>query len=224
MEKILISQKLNKDMEKQIAEFIGIMLGDGNLGRYKSKVNSKIKTQHRIRISLDSRNKNYIKYVINLIKEILKIEPKVHYKKNENVADIGVYRKDTFFWLRDKIGLKESPKWNNMEIPKKYFQERFYPFILKGLFDTDGSLTIFKNNGILYPRIEIKICPSPTQKQIIKILNNLRFNYRIQNLDKGKIRVRISGVKELQKWFKLIGSANIIHIEKANKFIKKKVL
>lgn len=95
---------------------------------------------------------------------------------------------------------------------------------MKGLFDTDDSVTIFKNNGILYPRIEIKICPSPAQKQFIEILNRLNFKYRIQNLDKGKIRIRISGIKELKKWFELIGSSNIVHIEKANKFLNKKVL
>ena len=55
MEKILISQKLNKDKvininmkEGKIAEFVGIMLGDGNLGIYKTKAGDKTKIQHRI--------------------------------------------------------------------------------------------------------------------------------------------------------------------------------
>ena len=221
MEKILTSRKLINLMDEKIAEFIGIMLGDGNLGRYKSKVGDKIKIQHRIRISLDSRNKNYIQYVIQLIKDVLEVEPKIHYKKNENVADVRIYRKDKFFWLKDEIGLNESPKWNKMEIPKKYSKGKSSLPILRGLFDTDGCLSIFNNNGLLYPRIEIKICPSPTQKQIIEMLNEFGFNYRIQYLDKCKIRIRISGVKELKKWFKLIGSSNKIHIEKAKKFLKK---
>jgi len=137
------------EKEKKIAEFIGIMLGDGNLGIYKSKVGNKIKLQYRIRISLDSRNKEYINYVVNLTKNVLNTEPKIHYKKNENVADIGVYRKEIFLYVKDKIGLKTSPKLNKMEIPKKYMSNKIIPFVLRGLFDTDGSVTIFNNNRII---------------------------------------------------------------------------
>lgn len=210
-------------MDEKIAEFIGVMLGDGNLGIYKSKVNNKIKIQHRIRISLNSKNKDYIKYIAQLIKDILDVKPKVYYKKKENVVDIGVYRKDKFFWVRDELGLKVSPKWNRMEIPRKYSKGKLALPILRGLFDTDGCLSIFNNNGVLYPRIEIKICPSPTQKQFVKILKEFNFKFTIQNLEKGKIRIRISGIKELRKWFKLVGSSNKIHIEKVKRFIDKKI-
>ena len=117
-----------------------------------------------------------------------------------------------------------SPKWNRMEIPEKFMKKEFYPHILRGLFDTDGSVTIFNNNGIVYPRIEIKICPSPAQKQFIEILNNLGFNYKIQNLDKGKIRIRVSGVKELKKWFEIIGSSNQDYIKRAKPFLREKPL
>ena len=204
-------------MKYKIAEFIGIMLGDGNLGIYESKKYGKI--QHRIRISLDSRNKDYIDYVFNLMKDIFGIEAKLHYKKNENAVDIGIYRKDKFFYVVNEIGLKISPKWNSMEIPEKYFKKEFYPLILKGLFDTDGCLSVFNNNGKIYPRIEIKICPSPAQNQFIQILDFLDFNYKIQELDNKKIRIRISGLNELKKWFKIVGSSNQNHVEKSRIFL-----
>ncbi|MFW6226025.1 MAG: LAGLIDADG family homing endonuclease [bacterium] len=206
-------------MNKKLAEFIGIMLGDGNLGIYNSEVDGKIKTQNRIRISLDSRNNNYLKHVYYLMKEVLNVEPKIHYKEKENVVDIGIYRKDKFFFLRDELGLKESPKVNCMEIPKEYFESEFANYVLKGLFDTDGCLSIFNNNGVLYPRIEIKVCPSPAQKQFLEVLDRLGFNYKVQNLNRKWIRIRISGKKELKKWFDLIGSSNKIHLDKAHNFI-----
>lgn len=90
-------------------------------------------------------------------------------------------------------------------------------FILKGLFDTDGCLSLFNNNGQIYPRIEIKICPSPSQNQFIEALKQLDFKHTVQQLDKDKIRIRISGKKELKKWFEIIGSSNPIHIKKYNK-------
>lgn len=210
--------------EENIAEFIGVMLGDGSIGVYNTKAGNKIKKHPVVKVTLDSRNKEYTDYVFNLMKEVLNVEPRVYFKKTENTVDICTFKKDRLDFVINKIGLKLSPKWDNMEIPKKYFQEKFYQFILRGLFDTDGSVTVFHNNGVRYPRIEIKICPSPAQNQIKEILNSLKFRYKIQNLDKGEIRIRISGVNELKRWFEIVGSSNAIHIEKQQSFYKEKAL
>ena len=106
-----------------------------------------------------------------------------------------------------------------MEIPKKYRKGKLGLLVLKGIFDTDGCLSIFNNNGILYPRIEIRLCPSPAQSQIKKIFDEFNFKYKIQELEKGKTRIRLSGKNELKKWFDLIGSSNPIHIKKSKKFL-----
>ncbi len=211
-------------MEKRLAEFIGIMLGDGSMGIYNTKAGNKIKKHHVVKITLDSRNKQYTDYVSNLMREILDVEPRLHFKREENAVDICTFRKERVSYVQEKIGLKISPKWNRMEIPRKFMKKELCPYILRGLFDTDGSVTIFKNNGILYPRIEIKICPSPAQSQFIDILDKLKFNYRIQKLDKGEIRIRISGKKELKRWFEIVGSSNSLYIQRAEPFIREKVL
>ncbi|MEK6818937.1 MAG: LAGLIDADG family homing endonuclease [Nanoarchaeota archaeon] len=209
---------------KKMAEFIGIMLGDGSIGIYNTKAGNKTKKHHVIKVTLNSRNKQYIDYVSNLMKEVLDVEPRLHFHKKENAVDICTFRKERIDYVINEIGLKISPKWNSMEIPTKFMKKEFYPHLLRGLFDTDGSVTISNNNGTIYPRIEIKICPSPAQKQFIKIVNILGFNYKVQNLDKGKIRIRINGVKELKKWFEIVGSSNQDYINRANQFLQKKPL
>lgn len=205
--------------EERLAEFIGIMLGDGSIGIYDTKAGNKIKKHRVIKVTLDSRNKNYIDYVYRLMGEILGVEPKIHYHKNENAVDIGVFRKERLDYILNEIGLKISPKWGRMEIPEKFMKEKNYPYLLRGLFDTDGSVTIFNNNGIIYPRIEIRICPSPAQNQFIRIIEHLGFIHKVQNLERGKIRIRISGVKELKKWFEIIGSSNSLYIKRAKRFL-----
>jgi len=214
-----INAGMELDSIGKMTEFIGIMLGDGSIGIYNTKAGNKIKKHHVVKVTLDSRNKPYINYVSNLMKEVLNVEPRLHFKKKENAVDIGTFRRDALDYILNEIGLKMSPKWNRMKIPKKFMKKEFYPRLLRGLFDTDGSVTIFKNNGIIYPRIEIKICPSPAQKQFMEIVNNLGFKHKIQNLDKGKIRIRISGVKELKKWFEIVGSSNQEYIKRANIFL-----
>lgn len=204
-----------------IAEFIGIMLGDGNFKIYPTKAGNKIKQQHRIKVTLDSRNGQYVNYVANMFREVLNVEPRLYYKKKENAVDIATFRKDTFFYLLNNIGLKLSPKWNNMLIPNGYEKGKLSLLVLKGLFDTDGCVTIYNNNGTIYPRLEIKLSPCPAQEQISKILEEFGFRYKIQNLDRGKTSIRISGKTELKKWFQLVGSSNPVHIDRCERFINR---
>ena len=64
--------------DPRFAEFVGIMLGDGSIGRYKCKFKKGIKIQHQVKITLDSRNKEYIHYVKNLVKYLFDIEPRIN--------------------------------------------------------------------------------------------------------------------------------------------------
>ena len=59
------------EKEVKIAEFVGIMLGDGSIGVYNTKAESKIKKHRVVKVTLDSRNKQYIEYVAKLMKEVL---------------------------------------------------------------------------------------------------------------------------------------------------------
>ena len=72
-------RNINVNMEERIAEFIGIMLGDGSIGIYDTKAGNKIKKHHVIKVTLDSRNKKYTNYVSNLMRGVLNVEPRLYY-------------------------------------------------------------------------------------------------------------------------------------------------
>ena len=151
-----------------------------------------------------------------MIKEIFEIEPKLTFRKNENTVDIRMFRKDLFNFLIREVGLKSSPKFERMIIPKKYLNKKLELKIIKGLFDTDGHVSITKNNGILYPRLELKISKSPVQKQVIEILKNNNFNIKTEVLSTKLMRLRLNGRNELIKWMNKIGTSNERHLEKIN--------
>ena len=123
---------LNISMESKMAEFIGIMLGDGSIGIYNTKAGNRIKKHRVVKVTLDSRNKLYINYVSNLMKEVLNVEPRLHFKKKENAVDICTFRKDALNYILNDVGLKMSPKWNNMEIPKKIHEKGILSLSPKG--------------------------------------------------------------------------------------------
>lgn len=203
----------------EIAEFVGIMLGDGSIGIYDCKAGSKIKRQHQLKVTLDSRNKEYIEHVFSLMCKIFGVEPVIFFRKDENTADIRTFRKEKVMYAINDLKLKISPKHGRMKIPEELMESSVDKFVLRGLFDTDGSVTIFSNNGVPYPRLEVRICKSPAQNQIMQILDKYQFGYRVQSLGKGSIKIRLSGKSELRKWLRLVGSSNRIHIEKAERFL-----
>ena len=51
--------KFPKLYDKKLTEFIGILLRDGSMGIYKSIVKNQVKTQYKVQVTLDSREKQY---------------------------------------------------------------------------------------------------------------------------------------------------------------------
>lgn len=114
---------------KELAEFIGIMLGDGNI--YKNS----------IRIAFDKRNKNYIGYVQDLCEKLFRIKLRSRILKNTNQAYLYYYNKDLIKKLI-KFGLKRgNKKENNFGIPDWIKENKEYSKrCIKGLIDTDGCV------------------------------------------------------------------------------------
>ena len=124
---------------KKSAEFIGIMLGDGNLYR------------NRIKISLDKRNRHYINYVKNLFNDLFGIKLKESIVLGTNQIHLYCYN----YLLTDELlnlGLKRGDKIENqLGIPlwikeNKEFAKR----CIKGLIDTDGCIFVCKRERQKY--------------------------------------------------------------------------
>jgi len=114
---------------KKVAEFIGIMLGDGNIWK------------NRIRIAFDKRNTQYINHVSNLFEEIFGIKPKKEILEKTNQAYI--YCTNLFVVEElSKLGLMRGSKIkNNLGIPQWIKENKGYSKrCIKGLIDTDGCI------------------------------------------------------------------------------------
>ncbi|SRR3989344_9532451 len=191
-------------MNTKLAEFVGIMLGDGYISN----------KDHRLKISFNSLlDIEYLNYVNNLIKDLFNVKTIVKHRKNENTSDLFVFNRVLIRKILG-FGLIESPKWKRAEIPSNLFRECMYKHILRGYFDTDGCLAIVNNNGIRYPRIEMKVCPSPMQNQFVKMLDYYHFRFGIYHIGKGEVRIQLNGKSQTSKWFSLVGSNNPKHLKK----------
>ena len=201
--------KFPNKSNRKLAEFIGILLGDGSIS---------IK-EYRVQITLHKNEINYAIYISRLIIKLFNIKPKIRFRKNENALDIRIFSKQFVDFLLNEIGLVPAPKWNRAVIPDYYIGSRLDKYILRGYFDTDGSIVITNNNGTIYPRLEMKVCPSPMKNSLIKILKRRNFRFGAYNIENNRTRIQMNGYSQLFKWIKEIGIKNTNQLNKIKKLI-----
>ena len=124
---------------KELAEFIGIMLGDGYLG--KNEVN----------ISFDKRDIAHQDYVEKLCKNIFGLKFRRRYAQQTNTAHLYFYSQLLVNELL-KYGLEIGDKIkNNIGIPNWIKTNKNYSkSCIKGLIDTDGCVYRCKREKQIY--------------------------------------------------------------------------
>ncbi|MFB6099947.1 MAG: hypothetical protein ABEK16_01615 [Candidatus Nanohalobium sp.] len=202
-----------------LAEFVGIMLGDGSIGRYEcSRGDSSSSEQFVVKVTISKDESDYEDYIFDLFEKLFAIEPISYRKKNENTLDIRCFNPDLFDFMTGQVGLKTAPKKDRALIPERYMTEELRKEVLRGYFDTDGSLVLTDNNGYLYPRLEMKISRSPMQEQFVQLIEDEGFRFGNYELENGKIRIQMNGEEQLQKWVEEVGFSNQRHLDKLERF------
>ena len=122
----------------ELAEFIGIMLGDGGLSNYQ------------LNITLNSQtDKEYLSYVEGLIEKLFRIQSTVLFRKNEIAARI-VASGINLVELLKRYGLKVGDKVRqSVDVPAWVLRENEFAVVcLRGLMDTDGSCYAYTHRSI----------------------------------------------------------------------------
>ena len=124
---------LPKKSSEELAEFIGILAGDGYIN-YDPKKYSYIIEVAGNKI-LD---KDYLEnYTRKLIKSLFNIDCRIYYKKNEDTTCIRILSKGIFYYLT-ALGFKNGKK-EKIGIPNWILSDDTLMLAFtKGLIDTDG--------------------------------------------------------------------------------------
>lgn len=182
-------KRLSKD--KNLAELIGIILGDGNLYKHART--------ESLRVICNSKDVSYIKHIADLIKDVFQKVPSLIKRKNENVIVVSLYQCK----ISKRLGLPEGNKINNnIGIPQWVLFNRCYIYkCLKGLFETDGCFVENKEN---YTRvIEFKNNCTRLKTDVYNSLIKLGFRPQI-----GSNYVRLAKKEEVYNFKKLIDFRN----------------
>lgn len=185
---------------KELAEFFGIMLGDGKLSYYQ------------VVVTLGTKELAYAKYIADLMKELFGVRPKIGFRKN-NFKDIYLGCVDLTEWLR-KEGLVYNKVLSQVGVPRWIFLKKEYKQnFLRGFFDTDGSIYRLKF-GI---QVTFNNRSEPLLQSTHRILKLL--SYHPSKIAGHKIY--LTKRNEIIRFFQEVKPANPKHQERFKNFINK---
>lgn len=130
---------LPQQLSKELAEEIGIHVGDGCLRMKKYSYQAK----YVYEITSNKNERDYLEgHVIPLIKKLYNLAPKI--RTNHNALSCYLLSKGVCEFKKS-IGLPVGRK-DHIEIPKLVLDSFFITDFLRGLFDTDGYLRFLDRN------------------------------------------------------------------------------
>ncbi len=197
------AKMLAKNYSTEVAEVMGIMLGDGNIWERKGF--------YYVRVCGHSTEDR--KYLINhvkpLIKKIFNINMQTYKHKTNNELYLTKGSKDFVFTLKN-YGLESGDKIkNNKGIPEWVFSsEDYLKACIRGLIDTDGSVTAITNRNYTYIWFTNK--NAALRDDFEKAMRILGYKIAKWNLS-GTPETYIGNKKGIRKFYKEIGFNNPKH-------------
>jgi len=193
------SRMLNLSFSKELAEFIGIILGDGEIHK-----------DGTIRISFDpKKDENFLyRRVFVLIERLLGNE--ISFESDKRVA---FYNKDFVKFLEFECNLGSGSKSkSNISIPDWCLESKEYvKSVLRGLFDTDGYFGHWGGSiELMFGRFSDR-CTNLV-KDIEMCLTLLGIGFSTKHTKDGRYRIRMHSQRDIIRFFNMVGTSNIKHI------------
>jgi len=187
-----------KTHSPELAEFFGIMLGDGSLSHFQ------------VMVTLGTKEMSYAKYVAGLMKKIFGVPAKISIRGND-CKDVYIGSVELTNWLQ-KEGLVFNKVKSQVDVPAWIFSQKVYmQRFLKGFFDTDGSVYKLRF-GVQIAYINFSV---PALHSLQKMLKKLL--YKPSEVSSHKIYV--TRRPEVIRFFKEISPANEKHWKRFEDFI-----
>lgn|GEM_PF-1733844 len=179
---------------EELAEFFGILLGDGSVTKYFTKV--------YLNAIADV---DYKSFVENLAQSLFKgASVTVRRRLEQGTIDIQISSRDVCDYLR-KIGfdprIRKVPPWI-------FRRKTFIAATVRGLFDTEGCVSIkyFRGKGGNYFYKQLTV--TNANKNILAFLEKSLIMLGYKPTKNSKKNIYISNRKDIEKYLYNIGSHN----------------
>ncbi|MFA4991313.1 MAG: LAGLIDADG family homing endonuclease [Candidatus Omnitrophota bacterium] len=181
-----------------LAEFIGIMLGDGNLNVNQAKITLNSKT-----------DREYSRFVYKSVVKLFDLQPSLKYRA-KNTIEILIYSRNIVDFLIE-CGLKIGNKIvNQVDVPIWIFKkDNFIKGCLRGLVDTDGGIYFHQHTtkGIEYKNIGL--CFTNHSLPLLNSAEQMFLSVGIKAKSDKKRHVSVYGLDSINKYMLEVGTSNL---------------
>jgi intein/homing endonuclease len=216
------------EITEDLAEETGWHIGDGSMNFYNNQ--GKSKGIYQLRGHIEDDKKHYIERIKPIFDRLYKTNISLREMPSTRVYGFQIWSNELVKFKKN-LGLPLGKKFE-LEIPECFLEEdQLVKAVIRGIFDTDGSIYLEKKNNKVYPRVYVTTISKNLADQLFELLN--RFGLRttvysqLHNKDFNRQRaysIVIRGVEMLDKFMKEIAPKNEKHIAKYKKFLESKAL
>jgi hypothetical protein len=190
------------DKSIELAEFVGIVLGDGGISNYQLVI-----TLHH------TEEIEYTIFIMQLIKSLFGVDPQRYHSPQHSVFDITVSRKELVEFCVQELGLHIGSKVaQQVDIPLWIKEDHdFSVACLRGLVDTDGSIFThrYKSGGRWYAYKKLDFT-SMSKPMLASTAEHTR-------IDGGK-SIRLDRQQDVRNYMDIVGSHNPKHLKRYQKW------
>ena len=189
---------------EQLAEFVGIMLGDGSI------------TPRQVAVTVHYKDdRAYSLFIKRLMQQLFDVTPTRSIHPERGTATVIISR-TLLVKFCHSIGLVIGNKIEQqIDIPQWILADRrFQIACIRGLIDTDGC--IFSERHTIggkqycYPRLSLVSASAPLRQSAFNILHGLDFSPKIRN----NRSVQLESKEDIIRYFTLIQSHNSKHLRR----------
>lgn len=199
----------------ELAELVGIILGDGGITDWQLKIYLNKETEPE-----------YVEYVAKLIDFLFKKPPKKYYfgGTSQKVCVLCLAGINLIEFL-EQIGLIIGNKVSlQVGVPKWVLKNRNYSIAcLRGLVDTDGCVYSHKHTTKGFSCLNYGLTLTNHSKPLLNFAHTVLLKERFTSKIKEHA-VYLYRQKEVQKYFDIIGSHNQHHFREFENILEKKKL
>lgn len=200
---------LKPERSEELAEFMGIIIGDGHLSHYQLSITTNSET--------DIKHAYFIKI---FIKKLFNLDANLRHRKNKKAVDISVSSVRLTSWLCN-MGMPIGNKLtDDLSIPVWVGKNRRWErSFIRGLFDTDGSIYLDRHliKGKTYENLgwTITSLSARLRKDILEILTDLGYRPTLRDSQRS---IFLRRALDIERYFVEIGSHNHKHLERYEQF------
>ncbi len=199
-------------------EFYGAMMGDGCISCYYSKYDC-CNRQDVILYGNLLKDTEYFEYLRLLVLKLFNVRTYLKTVSARNTLVLTIRNLKIANWLIVN-GFPKGVK-GQLKIPSKVIVLPFdrLRYLLRGFFDTDGSLSARKGEKYRYPYVFLTTTSGPLRRQFKAIL--AAQGYPVWET---KNSVSFRGISATKKWFNEVGSSNPRNMNRYKRWLSSKRL